>query len=42
MEMFRFNANFREMVKRCISIVSFSVMVEGSPTEVFHAQRGVR
>lgn len=42
MEMFRFDELFREMVMLCVWTTSFSVLIEGSPLEVFHAQCGVR
>lgn len=42
MESLGFGSIFRDLVMACVKSASFSAMVEGPPTEVFQAQRGVR
>lgn len=39
LELFGFYETFREMIKACISSTSFSSMVEGSPSSVFHSHK---
>lgn len=42
MELFGFDKNFCEMAMFCLCTMSFSHFIEGTPTEVFQAQREVR
>lgn len=36
-----FDTTERNLVKACISFTSFSALIEGSPTHIFHPKRGI-
>lgn len=42
LERMGFYENFRDLIMGCVRSTSFSALVEGSPTDIFHASRGIR